>query len=94
MKLNFNILPFIIAYRCYKFRNAVSIYFGVSGAPNDKPLERRAHCYAQLEEKYEQAIEDYESLLKMHPERRNDYVKKIADLKRAIDERNERMKRV
>ncbi|VDK69459.1 unnamed protein product [Onchocerca ochengi] len=63
------------------------------GAPNDKPLERRAHCYAQLEEKYEQAVEDYESLLKMHPERRNDCVKKIADLKRAIDERNERMKK-
>uniref|UniRef100_A0A0R3RGA9 TPR_REGION domain-containing protein n=1 Tax=Elaeophora elaphi TaxID=1147741 RepID=A0A0R3RGA9_9BILA len=63
------------------------------GAPNDKPLERRAYCYAQLEEKYEQAIEDYESLQKMHPERRSDYVKKIADLKRAIEERNERMKR-
>ncbi|KAM3720259.1 Tetratricopeptide repeat protein [Dirofilaria immitis] len=62
------------------------------GAPNDKPLERRAHCYAQLEEKYEQAVEDYESLLKMYPERRNDYAKKIVDLKRAIDERNERMK--
>ncbi|KAL3999051.1 TPR repeat family protein [Acanthocheilonema viteae] len=63
------------------------------GAPNDKPLERRAHCYAQLEEKYEQAIEDYESLQKLYPERKNDYIKKIADLKRAIDEHNERMKR-
>ncbi|CAG9538337.1 unnamed protein product [Cercopithifilaria johnstoni] len=63
------------------------------GAPNDKPLERRAHCYAQLEEKYEQAIEDYESLQKIYPERKNDYVKKVADLRRAIDERNERMKR-
>ncbi|KAK6105902.1 TPR repeat family protein [Brugia pahangi] len=63
------------------------------GAPNDKPLERRAHCYAQLEEKYEQAVEDYESLLKMYPERRKDYAKKIADLKQAIDERNERMKK-
>ncbi|EFO23656.1 TPR Domain containing protein [Loa loa] len=62
------------------------------GAPNDKPLERRAHSYAQLEEKYEQAVEDYESLLKMYPNRK-DYVKKIADLKQAINERNERMKR-
>ncbi|VDK74567.1 unnamed protein product [Litomosoides sigmodontis] len=63
------------------------------GAPNDKPLERRAHCCSQLEEKYEQAIEDYASLQKMYPERRNEYAKKIAELKGAIDERNERMKR-
>uniref|UniRef100_A0A915PKL4 Uncharacterized protein n=1 Tax=Setaria digitata TaxID=48799 RepID=A0A915PKL4_9BILA len=63
------------------------------GAPNDKPLERRAHCYAQIEEKYEKAIEDYESLLKMHSDRRNEYLMKIASLKRAIDERNERMKK-
>lgn len=89
MKLKSNHLPFL-------FRNVVNvrIYFNISGAPNDKPLERRAHCCAQLEEKYEQAIEDYESLQKMYPERRSDYVKKIADLKRAIDERNERMKKV
>ncbi|MCP9257895.1 Tetratricopeptide repeat protein 1 [Dirofilaria immitis] len=55
------------------------------GAPNDKPLERRAHCYAQLEEKYEQAVEDYESLLKMYPERRNDYAKKIEMISKLKD---------
>ncbi|VDN01134.1 unnamed protein product, partial [Thelazia callipaeda] len=63
------------------------------GALNDKPLERRAYCYAQQEEKYEQAIEDYQSLLKLYPGKKNIYEDKINSLKRSVDERNERMKK-
>uniref|UniRef100_A0A915B1C9 Tetratricopeptide repeat protein 1 n=1 Tax=Parascaris univalens TaxID=6257 RepID=A0A915B1C9_PARUN len=61
------------------------------GAPNDKPLERRAHCYAQTEENYDNALHDYDELIKKYPDKKV-YVEKAFELKRAIDERNERIK--
>lgn len=61
------------------------------GAPNDKPLERRAHCYAQTEENYDNALHDYDELIKKYPDKKV-YVEKAFGLKRAIDERNERIK--
>uniref|UniRef100_F1L6C2 Tetratricopeptide repeat protein 1 n=1 Tax=Ascaris suum TaxID=6253 RepID=F1L6C2_ASCSU len=61
------------------------------GAPNDKPLERRAHCYAQTEENYDNALHDYDELIKKYPDKKV-YVEKAFSLKRAIDERNERIK--
>lgn len=61
------------------------------GAPNEKPLERRAHSYAQIEEKYEKAIDDYETLLRAHPDGVA-YREKIASLRELIEKRNEKFK--
>ncbi|VDK45676.1 unnamed protein product [Anisakis simplex] len=61
------------------------------GAKNDKPLERRAYCYAQTEQGYENAIKDYEQLMK-NSSKKAVYAQKILDLQHAINERNERVK--
>ncbi|KHN79122.1 Tetratricopeptide repeat protein 1 [Toxocara canis] len=49
------------------------------GALNEKPLERRAHCYSQTEENYDRALQDYEELMKRYPNK-EDMLAKLKDL--------------
>uniref|UniRef100_A0AC34RRN9 Tetratricopeptide repeat protein 1 n=1 Tax=Panagrolaimus sp. JU765 TaxID=591449 RepID=A0AC34RRN9_9BILA len=63
------------------------------GAPNDKPLERRAFArYHSKDDKlYDSALEDYKKLLEKKPGQKQ-YQEIIKELEGKIAERNEKMK--
>ncbi|GMT02367.1 hypothetical protein PENTCL1PPCAC_24541, partial [Pristionchus entomophagus] len=63
-----------------------------SGAvQNEKAIERRAHAYSNMENKEDDALSDYKTLLEKCPDRR-DVVDKIRELEVQIAARNERIK--
>ncbi|KAF8365571.1 lonp-1 [Pristionchus pacificus] len=63
-----------------------------SGAvQNEKALERRAHAYTRMENKEDDALNDYKALLVKCPGRA-DVAQRIRELERQIKERNEKLK--
>uniref|UniRef100_A0A914BWU8 Tetratricopeptide repeat protein 1 n=1 Tax=Acrobeloides nanus TaxID=290746 RepID=A0A914BWU8_9BILA len=62
-----------------------------TGHANEKPLERRAHAYSQMDDTLEQSIEDYKKLLEKKPNHRP-FVEAISKCEARIAERNEKLK--
>ncbi|CAJ0927605.1 unnamed protein product, partial [Mesorhabditis belari] len=61
------------------------------GVKNEKALERRAFAYSKIDDKLNLALQDYESLSKTFPDR-TQYRQKITELKKLVDEQNEKLK--
>ncbi|KAK6730441.1 hypothetical protein RB195_007110 [Necator americanus] len=62
-----------------------------ANVPNEKALERRAFAYSNIPEKYQNAVDDYETLKEQFPQR-TQYTAKIREIQKKIEVRNEQMK--